>query len=318
MNFVSIVCALSGFLIIFFASYLDMLYKGKDFLGLGIIGDIIIEMTKSIGVALITSTFVNGLKYYFETSENLVKEGFFDRLSMDEVREIKDKMEDKLYFEKNEHDKDNFYSFFGQELSTLLDKSYYKKYEARVICQIKDDYIKKTIYKRLEIVNPSRRPVTEKIPFEAYMKKVDRIDNINELYRIVSFKVNSEDKTGQIRDCLKIEDISAKCSDGYCIKVAAEYEFKIVKSASIYMIIETLAPKTDVFFTNYVTKPCKDYNIIFVIDKDSYEVDGYIFGLVDGSKNRLVEGKLGNGMELGFRDWILPGDGVVFAINKIK
>lgn len=247
LNFVSIVCALSGFLIIFLASYLGMLYRGKNFLSLGIFGDIIIEMTKSIGVALITSTFVNGLKYYFETTENLVRDGYLNRLTREEVKEIKDKMEDKLYFEKNEHDKDNFYKFFVQELSRLLDRSYYKKYEARVVCQITDDYIKKTIYKRMEIVNPSKKPVIEKIPFKAYMQKVKNVDNINDLYKIISFKVNCDDKTGQIRESLKIEDISSKCSDEYCIKVTADYEIEIAKTALIYMVIETIAPRTDVF-----------------------------------------------------------------------
>jgi hypothetical protein len=149
------------------------------------------------------------------------------------------------------------------------------------------------------------------------MQKVKNIHNINDLYKIISFKVNCDDKTGQIRECLKIEDISSKCSDEYCIKVTADYEIEIAKSALIYMVIETIAPRTDVFFTNYITKPCKEYDIIFVIDNDDYRVNGYIFGLVDDSKSRLVEGKLGNGLELGFRDWILPGDGVVFRNQQI-
>ncbi len=33
-------------------------------------------------------------------------------------------------------------------------------------------------------------------------------------------------------------------------------------------------------------------------------------------KDMLIEEPMDNGLELGFKDWILPGDGVVISISK--
>jgi len=35
-------------------------------------------------------------------------------------------------------------------------------------------------------------------------------------------------------------------------------------------------------------------------------------------KDRIIEEPMDNGIEIGFKDWILPGDGVVISITKCE
>jgi hypothetical protein len=51
------------------------------------------------------------------------------------------------------------------------------------------------------------------------------------------------------------------------------------------------------------------------MEDKSYKLSGFSFGYMENQKFNLVQRKLGNGLEMGYSDWILPGDGVVFAIN---
>jgi len=67
------------------------------------------------------------------------------------MKDLKAKIETELYFRDNDHDKDNFYNFF------LLNECYYKSYRTRIECHIGENYITKTIRKKFEIVNPSKK-----------------------------------------------------------------------------------------------------------------------------------------------------------------
>lgn len=84
----------------------------------------------------------------------------------------------------------------------------------------------------------------------------------------------------------------------------------------IDMIIETIVPLSDVCFSNKITKPCKEYNLIFILNDPSYQLSWHSFGFMGNHKDMLIEEPMDNGLEIGFKDWILPGDGVVISINK--
>lgn len=312
---VSIISFVIGAALIFAASYFELFFPEKNAFYLGILGDTLLAGIKSLGLAVITSTLINILKNWMESTENLVSNGYINHLTKCEMKDLKSKIESELYFRDNNHNKDNFYNFFEQELSSLLNDCYYKVYKTKIECKVSEKYITKTIRKKFEIVNPSKKEAIVEIPFGAEMQKVEGVEN-DKLYVIKKFMVDSNDYTKEINDSLKIRENSSEFSDAYCVDVYTSWDVKVKKIQVIDMIIETIVPITDVCFSNKITKPCKEYNLIFILNDPSYQLSWHSFGFMGNHKDMLVEEPMDNGIEIGFNDWILPGDGVVVSINK--
>ncbi|NLD46688.1 MAG: hypothetical protein GX660_05745 [Clostridiaceae bacterium] len=318
LRVISSVSFFAGTAAIFIAAYFEQIYSPGNIFNIGIIGDTIVAMLRGVGVALVTSVFVSVLKLWFESTDYLVKNNFIKFLSKEEMLNLKSEIESELYFSKNNHNKDNnFYSFFGREVSSLLNECFYSYYETTIECCINDDYISKTITKKFQIVNPSKKEVLEKIPFRAEMQKVSNIDN-RDLYKIEKFEIDSLDFTGQINNELLIVDEGNESKDAYCVKVDAEYEVKVKKQTTIDMVIKTIVPIDDVCFSNKITKPCKEYEINFIVKNSPCKLSWHNFGFLGNHKDNIMETPIENGVILKLRDWILPGDGILVAINNNK
>lgn len=317
LRIISLISLILGTTLIMSASYFELFFPPKNAFYLGIFGDIILTAIRSVGVSLITSTFINLIKFWVESTETLVKYDFVNRLTKKEMKDLKAKIETELYFRDNDHDKDNFYNFFERELSSLLNECYYKSYRTRIECHIGENYITKTIRKKFEIVNPSKKECTIKIPFGAEMQKVRQVEN-NKLYQIKKFAVDSVDFTKEINERIDISDNCLENSDAYCIKVHTFWDVKVKKKCTIDMVIETIVPLNDVCFSNKITRPCEEYSVIFILNDPSYQLSWHSFGFMGNHKDRIIEEPMDNGIEIGFKDWILPGDGVVISITKCE
>lgn len=318
LRIISSISLIVGIAAIFIAAYFKQMYSPGNVFNLGIVGDTILAIISGVGVALITSVFVNILKLWFESSDYLVRNNFIKFLSKEEMYNLKSEIESELYFSKNNHNKDNnFYSFFGREVSSLLNECFYSYYETTIECCIHNNYISKTITKKFQMVNPSKKEILEKIPFQAEMQKVKDIDIID-LYKIEKFEIDSQDFTGHINKKLRIIDESNETKDAYCVKVDAEYDVKIKRQTTIDMVIKTIAPIDDICFSNKITKPCKEYEIIFIVKNSACKLSWHNFGFLGNHKDNIMETPIENGVMLKLRDWILPGDGMVVAININK
>ncbi len=318
LKVISSISLVVGIAAIFIAAYFEQLYSPNSAFNLGIIGNTILAIIKSVGVSLIVSVFMSVLKLWFESTEYLIRNGFINHLNKEELHELKVAIESELYFSKNNHNVDNnFYSFFGREVSSLLNKCFYSYYETTVECSIYENYIVKTITKKFQIINPSKKEVIEKIPFSAEMQKVEGFQ-IHELYKIEKFEVDSDDLTVQINDELVIIDAYGESKDAYCVNVNAEFDARVKKQTTIDMVIKTVAPIDDVCFSNKITKPCKQYEIIFIVKNSSCKLSWHNFGFLGNHKDNIMETPIDNGVMLKLRDWILPGDGIVVALNINK
>jgi len=78
-----------------------------------------------------------------------------------------------------------------------------------------------TIRKKFEIVNPSKKECTIKIPFGAEMQKVRQVEN-NKLYQIKKFAVDSVDFTKEINERIDISD--------NCLETAMHTALKYIPS----------------------------------------------------------------------------------------
>ncbi|WHH58645.1 hypothetical protein [Petroclostridium sp. X23] len=313
---VTIIASTTGVILILLASYLEIFFPAKNAFYIGVFGDAILSIIKGLGIALITSALINALKYFAENAETLIRNDFISILKNEELRSIKSRIDHALYFRGRNYDEDNFYTFYEKEISSLLDSYYYKSYKTFIDCEFSTYYIKKTIRKQLEMINAGKKSCTTKIPFEASLQKVNGFD-MNDLYQIKKFTIDSKDYTQEINEKLTICDNSNNSTDEYCINASTSYEVAFEHRCQIDMIIETIVPIDDTHFSNKVTVPCKEYSITFKLNNPLYKLSWYSFGFSGNHKDKLLyEIPLKDALEIGFKEWILPGDGVLIAINK--
>ena len=69
LRIISLFSFIIGTLLIFSASYFELFFPPENAFYLGIFGDVILAIIRSVGVSLITSTFINLLKFWVESTE---------------------------------------------------------------------------------------------------------------------------------------------------------------------------------------------------------------------------------------------------------
>lgn len=323
---ISLLCSI---VFLLFGAWADSYYvtapnaSGHAF-NLGGLGDIILSIIKGLGIAATTTTLMSWVKIRIESPDYLIKYDFLKIMSDIELQELKLKIQKILYFKKSNYSKDNIYDFFDEQISSLLGKSYYEYYHQVIKCNIQENCIIKTIDTKFKLVNPTSEPIKDTIPFEAEMQKVEGYP-IENLYQITKFEIKSNNnidiKTDVISKNIVIKDKGDNCNDAYSVSVSTAWDFNVDKYCIVDMAVTTVVPVTDVNYSNQVTKPCKSYQLTFIKDSPLYDVSGYNFGYMrkdneEEYEERVICQSVPNGIMLGFKSWILPGDGAVISISK--
>lgn len=156
------------------------------------------------------------------------------------------------------------------------------------------------------------------ILFSCDLQKLDEISN-EKLYQVKKLTIDSNDFTKDIRKKLtNPKDTSNESNDAYCIKFDATWNVQVKNQCDIFMETESIVPLDDICFSNKITMPCKRYEITFILKDPNYSLSWHNFGFLGNHKDRIIEEPAKAGLVVGFKDWILPGDGVVITINKVK
>jgi len=70
------------------------------------------------------------------------------------------------------------------------------------------------------------------------------------------------------------------------------------------MVIETIVPLNDVCFSNKITRPCKEYSVIFILNDPSYQLSWHSFGFMEIIKTELLKNQwttvLKSALKIGF------------------
>jgi hypothetical protein len=287
---------------------------------------VLISLLKEVGIALFIVGSITILlelgdftEYFFSRLRDImIDDAYIERFTDEQKKALKAKIEERLFFKnKKVHDPNSFFYTVQNEVSPLLEDYYHNEYTINIECSIQDDIIKKTMYKRIEVVNPTNNPIDVTIPFETYMQKIDGYDNQSH-YHVKLLKIDSKDKLRDIKlnyiEAFSDEKEFHPIDEKYNLKVCCDYIVKVTDKCVIEMVTETITPLTDIHYMHRTFKPCKNYNVTFILFNDSYSLTGYGFGFME--KEKLVKHILENGIVIRFNDWILPGDGVIFTITK--
>jgi hypothetical protein len=281
-------------------------------------------LIKEVGIALfIVATItivleISDFKEYFikRLEEIIVGDDYISHLDVSKLESIHEKIENRLYNGDQRTDPNSFFCKIQKEITQFVGKCYYEDFDIAIECSIIENagqkLIKKVVHRKFDIVNPTNQFVEEIIPIGSNMKKIDGMEHID-MYSIRSVIVDSKDITKEVM-CTAYETTD----DPYCIDISCDYKINIPcgGKTKVETIAETLVPIDDVFYWHRIMKPCKQYRISFMIYSSDYRVEGTGFGFLYGPGliKRMLFNRMGYGLMLRFNDWILPGDGVMFAI----
>lgn len=284
------------------------------------------KIIESIGIAFFTMGVVNVL---FETKDLvsyfikiltyvLVSDGYLDYIKPKRMEEMVKKIEEKLYLSDKKITADNYFYSVQNNLRKLLDSYYYQECHISVNCFVdhnKGKFIKKT-RKRVVVINPYKDAGEMKIeiPFCAEMQKVER-ENIDNIYKVNFFRIYDNDYTSdftsEINKMIKRSDTSDKI---YSVKFEAIFKYSFSEKCIIDMEIETITPISDIYFTNILTVPCKDYRIEYRINNDDdYVFNGFVFAFTPEKNNKTFIHPIDRGIEINYTDWLMPGEGALIS-----
>lgn len=262
----------------------------------------------SIGSMLLD--FFSYVKYAQErVKEVIVDKSFLETVNEEEKRRIISTLESSLYFKNQPIPQDSLYINIKEKVLPLLEGEYSPKYYAHVSCEIKDGKIYKTIYNELVIYSPTENSCY-KLPFAVYFSSCD-IEGIEKPYSIESVKLNKED-IDIAEDAVDKKPIGAKEEQQ---RFVFEEELRLEKGINkISYMVKSVVDLADNIYSRTVTLPCKNYIIDFSLKNKDYSVTGYGFAIDKEETVSIYH--YGDGCRIEFTDWIIPGDGCIFIINK--
>lgn len=282
----------------------------------------------SIVIGIGISTLVLDFFSYIKYTRNRIKEIMLDKRYIETLSE-KEKLkmiecaERSLYFKDGEVIDNSLYANIKHLIIPLIQENYFKQYKVHVDCYVdeKSKVITKKVHKIMDIVCVHDK-CDFKVPFSTYLMKIDGIDD-EELYKVTECVFGGENVTENI--CNQISKVNVMGDEDLeDIKFTIDYDFALKKGLNrIEIRIETKVPISDNTYGHTITIPCRRYSINFTIHNTQYDVLGFGFAFDDekhkDSIDRLIyRDKYDECYKIRFEDWTLPGDGVLFVINKKK
>lgn len=273
---------------------------------------------------LLVLDFFSYIKYTRERiKEIMIDKRYLETLSSTEKKNIIDICEQSLYFKGGELADNSLYANIKQLIIPLIEENYYKQYKMHVDCYIDEErgIIHKKVHKIMEIecLNSCSQ---FKIPFSTYLTEIDGMDN-EELYKLTECRLGKEDITEQVKQCIK--DVAVDNNESVeDIKFTIDYDFPLQKGLNrIEIKSESIVPIEDNTYAHTITIPCKRYSVNFSIHNPNYDILGFAYAFDDEKHKDAIDrviyrDKYDDCYKIRFEDWTLPGDGVVFIVNKAR
>lgn len=279
----------------------------------------------SIVIGIGISTLVLDFFSYVKYTRNRIKEIMLDKkyietLSDKEKRRMIESAEQSLYFRNGEVLDTSLYANIKELIVPLIEDNYYKQYKVHIDCDVDEEkkVIIKKVHKIMDIM--CIREEEFKIPFSTYMLKIDGIED-KELYVIRECICNGQNVTDEVNSKVVSKDID-DMENIMQVKFSVDYVFKLKKGLNrIEIRTDTIVPIYDNTYAHTITIPCQRYSINFSIHSPNHEVLGYGFAFDDEKHKNSIDkiiykDKYDDCFKIRFENWTLPGDGVVFLINK--
>lgn len=237
--------------------------------------------------------------------EVVINKKFLKTISDKEKRKIIETLESSLYFNDQPINTDSLYYNIKNKIVPL--KQYYERSFTHIDCKIERGFIYKTLYNTL-VIKTEEEESYYKLPFTITFNKKD-INKKKSPYNIMKIKVN-----GEPVEILKKHLVCDETRDKMHV-YSFEYPLILKKGINTIHYVSTSVVKiNDNTYTRTVVVPCKNCVVEMSLLNDDYEILGKGFA-IDKDKNLDIQ-YYNNSCRIEFKDWIIPGDGCIFIINK--
>ena len=237
--------------------------------------------------------------------EVIIKKNFLKTISDKEKRNIIEMLESSLYFNDQPVDVNSLYYNIKNKIVPL--RQYYERSFTHIDCRIEDGFIYKTLYNTL-VIKTEEEETYYKLPFSVAFNK-NNINQKKEAYNITRVMVN-----GEPVEILKKHLVCDKTRDNVHV-YSFEYPLTLKKGINtIQYVSNSIVNIQDNTYTRTVVVPCKNCVVEMSLQNEDYEILGQGFA-IEKEKNLDIQ-YYNKACRIEFRDWIIPGDGCIFIINK--
>lgn len=288
--------------------------------------EIMTVATSIFGVNLLLSACVERKNKDSAFEEFFVKDimyspKFYDHLDNTEKEKILHNLETNVYFENSEIKKEMFTNIINK-LTNENSDYIFAECKFDINCEFKDEFIEKEIIKTVFI-----KPINNKHQishFPILNISSAKIDN-KESVELVEVKINdkkiNKHKDTATKDYENGNNIEKKLGYDNIQKLTLKKKLKF-NSKYAYNKIEikyiTRVPLNDLSYICRMATPCKKFSLTFEIkNNDNYRVNAYAFGFIDDGKDSVNHDDI-NKVNVEFKDWIFPSDGVAISLSHFK
>lgn len=270
----------------------------------------IIGVVFGLGISTLALDFFSYIKYAQERiKEVMLEKRYLDTLSDREKRRIIDSLESSLYFKSKPIPEDSLYVNIKSKIIPFLGENYLENYYLHIDCHFEENCIKKFMRHDLVIFS-TRDNVDYALPFSVYMDRVEKSE-----YRVTALKFN--DEPVELHDPSDhMETSSSKDERNKEVtRYHLSYSFNLKKGINkISYNSESVVDISDMSYSHNLVMPCKHYLAEIVIRNPEYDVRGCGFAI--DKKESLDIKYFDNICRIEFKDWTIPGDGIIFVFNK--
>lgn len=263
-----------------------------------------------------------------QIAEIMVDSGFIKLLSEEELLKFRKNINEIIHSPEVSNNEESLLNTVDRAIAPILQSYYFKRYDLDIDCKIYDDYIEKKLTRTIIVRRVGKQDAKISLS-DFFGVGFDKIVNENiPQANLEVFKINGK----SIIDKISLEEVEKPRIEN-CVK---EYELKVVddkycdeieemltikeKDVRVKVVTVTKTYADDILVIHKLPTACKEYKVRFNYNQEEYTVIGAPFGFMDNH----IDGKFemsdisGKAVEIEFYDWILPGDGVAFAINVKK
>ena len=281
----------------------DILLVAISICGTNLLLNILIEVNSKnkIVTEIIESDVISSPKFY-EHMDTIDKERMYNAL------------EENLYFKYTRaHD---MFINIREKLNDTIDDYYFEECSYVVSCNVCDAFIEKEITKKVTIKSFDKNFVIKDFGVGNFTSKT--VEDI-ESYKLISIDIDGN-KIDLDKDIHSISNKMSNLDEQNEYNTNKTYVYnkplsiRNDKAISVVIKCKTRTTIDDKASTFRVTKPCKNFSLIYSIKQhDKYRLAVDAFGFLDDADDSTNNTSSSN-VNITFRDWIFKNDGVVVVI----
>ena len=284
------------------------------------IKDVLLVFITVCGTNLLMSVILernskNAFLYDVVLNDMLAVPEIYEKMSHDNQEKMCNALEKRLYFDNDVAHK--IYKDMWKKLQTNLCEYYYKLCEYDIVCDIHDNYIEKSISKKLVIRAYQGNHTIKGYKFGGFTSML--VEGM-EPYVVRQIEINGV-KISNNDYSYNNQGVRKRLDNQNQYNSYIEYKYKKALNISsnedtivtIQYVTRTAA--NDRISTYRVGQPCSNFKLRYSVKQnEKYRLTVQAFGFLDNADDSINVPELSN-VNIEFTDWIFKHDGVVIVIN---